>query len=57
MLIKYYRKMSDMDKDDPLKHSKWGALLWMVLDKGLVLVTPFSIINNIALMMCHIEVK
>jgi hypothetical protein len=31
VLIKYYRKIGDMDIGDPLKHPMLGALLWMVL--------------------------
>ena len=27
MLIKYYSKMRDVDKEDPFKHSKWSAPL------------------------------
>ena len=30
MLIKYYRKIDDVDIEDPPKHPMWGALLWMV---------------------------
>jgi len=30
MLIKYYCKMSDIDKGVPFKHLNRGALLWMI---------------------------
>ena len=32
VLIKYYYKMSDVDKDDSFKHSKC-ALLWMIHER------------------------
>jgi len=31
VLIRYYYKMNDVDKEDLFKHSKWGAPLWMIL--------------------------
>jgi len=31
VLIKYYRKIDDVDIGNPLKHLTWGVLLWMVL--------------------------
>ena len=31
VLIKYYRKIGDMDIMDPLKRTMLGALLWMIL--------------------------
>jgi len=31
MFNKYYRKIGDVDIEDPFKHIMWGALMWMVL--------------------------